>query len=163
MPQMTNMLVRSDVDGLANHTFIPARDVPNPLWRTNVAGIPVIGQSTYEVQWEAMKNGKTKVNCKLAVPIMEVVPAGTVNSEGRQAGPAVADLESVSCTFFFSPRGTTDTRAEIVRMFMGIMQGASNANGGGTSPITGAAHAYRDVVNTQQVPYGLVNLLFPGA
>ncbi|DAD50852.1 TPA_asm: coat protein [ssRNA phage SRR5466727_1] len=165
MPAMSKILVRSDVDGTTDVTFHPIKDFPFPSWRTNDAGKALLGQSRLDVQWEAPAKpaGKYRVNIKLATPIMEVIPAGTVNSAGVQAAPTVADEESVSCTFFFSSRGTADTRAEMVRAFQHILAGANDVTGTGLIPKNAVAHAFRDATSTLPVPYALANLLFPGS
>lgn len=163
MPAMTNVLLRSDVDGTSDNTFLPVRDFPNPHWRTNVAGVPIRGQKRLEFQSDVLKSGKTKVNLKLVHPIMEVIPAGTVNSSGVQAGASVADDESVSVTFFLSARGTGDTRAELLRGLAHLCTGARDTSGTLIHPVTAGAHAYRDAAATSAIPYGIANLLFPGA
>lgn len=163
MPAMANVLLRSDVDGTTDHTFFPVKDIPFPSWRENVSGLPISGQGRIEVQNEDLKDGAKRVNLKVIKPIMEVIPAGTVNSAGVQAAPAVADTEWVSVTWRLSPRGTNDTRAELQRMLAHLIAGASSATGQLVHPVSSAAHAYRDVGSGNSVPYAIANLLFPGA
>lgn len=163
MPAMANVLLRSDVDGTSDHTFYPVKDIPFPSWRENVSGLPIAGQGRLEVQNETLKDGASRVNLKLIKPIMEVIPAGTVNSAGVQAAPMIADTEWVSVTWRLSPRGTNDTRAELQRMLAQLVSGASSSSGQQVSPVSGGAHAYRDVGTGNAVPYAIANLLFPGA
>lgn len=162
MSVMTNVLLRSDVDGTTDHTFYPVRDVPFPHWRTNVDGLPLSGQKRIESQFEVLKNGKTRVNVKIINPIMELIPAGTVNSAGVQASPRVADEESISITWFLSDRGNQDTRAELQRMVAHLMAGANATSGGFTTPVGGVAHSFKNVAPASVIPYAIANLLFPG-
>lgn len=163
MPAMSNLLVRSDVDGTSDITFYPLKDNPFPQWRTNISGTPLLGQSRIETQWENLKGGAMRINVKVIKPILEVIPAGTVNSSGVQAAPMVADDEFVSVTWKVSPRGSNDTRAELQRWVAHLLVGASGSTGVGISPVAGGAHAFRDVVSSSPVPYAISNLLFPGA
>lgn len=163
MPAMSNILVRSDVDGTSDVTFHPLKDSPFPQWRTNISGMPLLGQSRIETQWENLKGGAMRINLKVVKPILEVIPAGTVNSSGVQAAPMVADDEFVSVTWRVSSRGSHDTRAELQRWLAHILNGASSATGTTISPVAGAAHGYRDAGNNSVVPYMISNLLFPGA
>lgn len=163
MPQMSNILLRSDVDGLTDHVLYPVRDIPFPSWRENVSGLPIAGQGRLEVQNETMKDGAVRVNAKIVKPIMEIIPAGTVNSAGVQAAPAVADTEWASVTFRLSPRGTGDTRAELMRMLAQLICGAGSTSGAMLSPTAGPAHAFRDTTDIRPLPYAIANLLFPGA
>lgn len=163
MPAMANVMLRSDVDGTSDHTFYPVKDIPFPSWRENVSGLPIAGQGRLEAQNEDLKDGAKRVNLKLIKPIMEIIPAGTVNSAGVQAAPAVADTEWVSVTWRLSPRGTNDTRAELQRMLAQLVSGAGYAVGDLVNPVTSGAHAYRDIGSNRVVPYAIANLLFPGA
>lgn len=162
MPAMSNILVRSDVDGTSDVTFYPLKDNPFPQWRTNISGTPLLGQSRIETQWENLKGGAMRINLKIIKPILEVIPAGTVNSSGVQAAPMVADDEFVSVTWKVSPRGSSDTRAELQRWLSHVMSGAGSISGS-TMGVSSAAHAYRDASSSYVLPYVISNLLFPGA
>lgn len=161
MPAMTSILLRKDSDN-TDAVFFPVRDVPFPHWRTNVSGMTEAGQSRIESQFEKQKNGKTRVNVKIIKPIMAVIPAGTVNAAGVQAGPTVVDEESVSVTFFLSPSGTDATRAELTRMLAHLMSGGGSTTGQ-VAPVTGSADTYKVASSAYVVPYAIINLLFPGA
>lgn len=166
MPQMNNLLLKKD-DG-TDVTLKPQTDRwPTLVWRTNVTGTPVLGQSTLKLQSEeitsGVNKGKTRVNIQLAVPIMEIIPAGSVDASGHTAGAAVADVESVSMTFFLSPRGTNETRADLVRMFAHLMVGATAVTGQKVDPSTITADSYRDIAEASMLPYSLINLLYPGS
>lgn len=161
MPQMTNILVKSDADG-SDITLHPVRDVPFPHWRTNIPGVPIVGQRRLELMYETMKNGKVRVNFKVVNPIMEVIPSGAVSAAGTQAAAKVADEDSFSGTFFFSPRGSHATRAELVRMAAHILVGASASANAIVNPAVSTAESYIDATTSYPLPYALVNLLFPG-
>lgn len=161
MPSMTNILLKKD-DGTDN-TYYPVTDRPSPHWRTNVSGIGDSGQARLEFQTEKMKNGKTRANLKVTQPIMEVIPSGSVNAMGIQAAPMVADEESVSITFYLSPRGTNETRADLFRQVAHLLQGAG-ANTTMNLVVSGVtADVIRDCAAASPVPYGIVNLLWPGS
>jgi len=159
MPQMTTILLKKD--DASDVTLVPVSDTPNPHWRTNISGIAAAGQVRLEEKAEEMKNGRVRVNVKLTLPIMEVVPSGTVNAAGFQAAPIVADEEAISMTAYFSPRGSNETRADLVRMFAHLVSGATSVSGGSAYPQSSTADTFRDVSSASPAPYGLVNLLWP--
>lgn len=160
MPAMTPLLLKNE-DGTTDSTLQPVRDVPFPHWRTNTDGYPTAGEERLEVQYETLKNGKVKVNVKLVKPILEVVPAGTVNSAGVQAAAQVADEDAISCTFFLSPRGTQSTRAQLMRHFVHVLSGASSTTATQVQPVSGTANAWK--TSALPIPYAIINLLFPGS
>lgn len=163
MPAMSNLLLRKDADGTTDVTLYPVKDFPFPVWRSNDPSLPLAGQMRLELSFETLKSGKIRVNHKLTKPIMAVIPAGTVNSSGIQAAPEVVDEESISTTYFLSPRGNHDTRAELLRFNAHLEIGASATTGDGNNPAVAVANAYKNASSSKMVPYSLVNLLFPGA
>jgi len=160
MPVMTQILLRKD-GAAADNTFLPVKDVPFPSWRTNVDGLATEGQAKIDMMWQEGKN-ETKVNVKVALPIMEIIPAGTVDASGRTASPKVAGVDSASITFFLSNRGTQTTRAELMRAVAHLCSGANSATDGHNNPTSaGAVGSYK--ASSSPMIYGIVNKLFPGA
>lgn len=163
MPTMANFLLKRD-DG-TDVTYIPVSDTPFPNWRTNTSGVGESGQNRIFLQYEKITKGanagKTRVNIRLVQPIMEVIPSGSVAASGFQAGPTVADEESVSLTFFLSPRGTNETAADLLRQFAHLIIGGSSSTGSAIGPNYTTADTYRDASTVYTLPYGIVNRLFP--
>lgn len=159
MAVMTNLLLRRD-SAATDVTLIPKTDRPFPSWRTDVDGESEYQAITLDAQWEKMKSGKTRVNVKLNKPIMEVVPAGTVNASGVQAAPRVADVETISVTMITSPRGTQTTRADLLRLMVHLLSGATSVTGSGASPVGGAVDVFKN--STAPLTYGFVHQLMPG-
>lgn len=161
MPIMTNILLRKD-SAAADNTFLPVKDVPFPEWRTNVDALSTEGQARINMMWQEGKN-EAKVNVKIAMPIMEIIPAGSVDASGRTAAPKVAGIDSVSVSFFLSNRGTQATRAELMRALAHLCVGAGNSTDGLVNPTSAsAANAYKNASNGSPLIYGIVNKLFPG-
>lgn len=160
MPTMQNVLVKKD-DG-TDVTLYPVDDKDGiATWRSNISGISVNGQARLTIQYETMKNGKVRVNEKLTLPIMAVIPAGSVNNAGVQAAPTVLDEESRSTTYYLSPLGSNETRADLFRMGAHLTVGAGSTTGMTLNPQNTTADTFRDVTNGSVLPYGIVNLLFP--
>lgn len=158
MPAMSTIAVKRD-DG-TDVTFQPISDSPH-LWQTRFSGLPLDGQTALEVKTEQMKGGKLRVNIKLSQPLMEVIPAGSVNASGVQAAPAVADSDVASLTFYLSPRGSNETRADLVRMLAHILSGAGTGSGATLAPQSSVADSFRDATSASLLPYGLINLIWP--
>lgn len=112
---------------------------------------------------EKMKSGVTKVTRKLEVPIMEIIPAGAVNSDGRVAAPAVSHVETDIRVRFHSPRCTPTERADSLRMANHVdCYGGSTVNTM-VSPATTTAFSYRDAAVASQALYADVNFVWPSA
>lgn len=160
MPNMADILLKKD-DG-TSVTFNPVDDKDGvSTWRTRISGVSNAGQCKVTMQYETMKSGKMRVNAKLTVPIMEVIPAGSVNASGIQAAPAVADDESASVTFYLSPRGSNETRADMMRMFAHLVSGGGVVAAQTCSPENATADTFRDAAEGKVLPYGISNLLIP--
>lgn len=159
MPSMSNIILRKD--DATDVLYVPVSDTPFPHWRTNFSGVPMHGQARLEVKTETMKNGNVRVNIKLAQPIMEIIPSGSVGASGIQAAPAVADEEVISMTFYASQRGSNETRADLLRQFAHLIAGAGATSGSIVAPPSATADTYRDVAVGIPVIYGIVNLLWP--
>lgn len=112
---------------------------------------------------ETLKSGVIKTSRKLEVPIMEIIPSGAVNADGRTASPKVSHIETDVRTRFHHPRCTATERADSYRMASHVdISGSATANACVVTATT-AADTFRDVASTFQVPYGDVNYVWPSA
>lgn len=162
MPAMSNILLSRDVDAATDITLYPVKDDPFPNWRSNVDGVSTEGQSSASMMWQEGKT-ESKVNIKLSLPIMEIIPAGSVDATGRTAAPKVAGVDSFSGTFFLSNRGTQSTRAELIRAVCHLLCGAASTADAGADPTTAASGTFKTIASTRPIPYAIVNKLYPGA
>lgn len=165
MPAMGNILLRKD--DATEVAFGPVGDPQRSgvlEWRSNVTGLSLDAQQrvTLRVQRD-QKTGRIRINHVLTLPIMEVIPSGSTAASGYQAAPRVADVESISTTYYLSPRGSNETRADLVRQNVHLIGGAGTPSGNFVSPTAVTADTFRDVAASAVVPYGIVNLLLPYA
>lgn len=158
MGQMTNVLVKDDAATPKEWNLVPISDTPLPNWRANDAGIPLAGQPRLWQSTEQLKSGDWKITAKLEVPVMETLgTAGT--SAGYQAPPAVAYVTTGIFSMFASPRSTAGDRANLLKMFVGILQGATSTTATGTLANTAAGDAWKN--STAFGPQLFVNLVVP--
>ncbi len=131
MPAMANLLVKDDAASPTEITLIPVTDTPNPFWRGSIAGVPFEGQPRLTVVGaEKLKSGDYKTTLKLEVPVMETLGASGT-SAGYVAPPKVAYVNTLFCTMFSSARSTIADRANIQKMLVGLLQGASSTTATG--------------------------------
>jgi hypothetical protein len=157
MPAMTNLLVKDDGTP-TEFTLIPVTDSPWPYWRAAVANVPVDGQPRLTLSQEKVKSGDYTVRLKLEVPVMETLGASGT-SAGYVAPPAVAYTMVGIATMFAPSRSTTADRANLLRMMVGILQGASSTTNTGTLANNAAADAWKNSV--LPVTQAFVSLLLP--
>lgn len=166
MANATNISVARD-DG-TNLTLVPVssstdRGVVTLVFRELSAVKPLMACVRLTISAEEMKSGVMKITRKLEVPIMEIIPAGSVNADGRTAAPAVSHIETDIRTRLHHPLSTATERADSLRM------GSHLDCGGAAAPntILGAggatAFTFRDTASTNQIPYGDVNFVWPSA
>lgn len=160
---LPNILVKKD-DG-TDVTFLPDGINMEEGWRTNVSGVSSIAQLRLSVLEKKVTSGankgKTQVSVRLSMPLMEVIPSGTANALGYQPGASVADTEVGTATFYFSDRGTNETRADLVRMLAHALSGAGATTAQIIAVGSVTADVVRDAAITRPIPYKLVNLLDP--
>lgn len=160
MANMANLLLKKD-DG-TDVTYLPIAESPSLFWRTNVSGVGAGGQSSVTIQRDGkLKNGGKRTNVKLSLPVMEIIPSGTVNNMGYQAAPKVAGSVTLSLTVYEDPCVTNEVLADALRQFAHLMIGGRDTSGGGVSPMTVTADTYRDAVAGYIVPFGIVNGIWP--
>jgi hypothetical protein len=157
MGAMTNLLVKDDGTP-TEFTLVPVTDTPSPLWRAAVANVPVEGQPPLYHTPEKLKSGDYKVSAKLEVPVMETLGASGT-SAGYVAPPAVAYTNTGWVTLICSARSTIADRANLLRMLVGVVQGASSVTNTGTLANNAAADAWKNSV--LPITEALIKLLQP--
>jgi len=131
MGAMTNMLVKDDATSPVEITLIPMTDTPNPFYRAATAGVPFEGQPRLWLSEELVKSGAYKRVMKLEVPVMETLGASGT-SAGYVAPPKVAYVDTIIVTMFADARSTTADRANLLKLGVGLLQGASSTTATGT-------------------------------
>lgn len=145
MGAMTNLLVKDDATAPVEFTLFPVTDTPTPYWRSSVAGVPFEGQVRLTVTSERVKNGAWKYTAKLEVPVMETLGASGT-SAGYVAPPKVAYVNTAIFTMFADGRSTNADRANLLKLAIGILQGASSTTATGVLSNTAAGDAWKNSV-----------------
>ena len=143
MAIMTNLLVKDDANPLVELTFVPITDTPEPLWRTQIANVPLEGQMTLRQSVVKQKNGSWKITAKLEVPVMETLGASGT-SYGYVAPPKVAYINPIIVTMFADRRSTIEDRANLLKMMLGLLAGASSTTATGTLNGASLANAVKN-------------------
>ena len=138
MAAMTNLLVKDDANPLVEQTLVPITDTPEPLWRSQMAGVPFEGQIRLTQSIVKQKNGGYKITAKLEVPTMETLGASGT-SFGYVAPAKVAYVTPLILTMFADKRSTIADRANTLKLMVGLLAGASSVTATGT--INGASAA----------------------
>lgn len=112
---------------------------------------------------EQLKSGVKKITRKLEVPIMAIIPAGSVNSDGRTATPAVDHIETDIRVRYHHPLSNATERADSLKMGTYIDCSGHATPGTIRSPASAIANEYRDTPAAFQVPYGDINYVWPSA
>lgn len=141
MSQMTNILVKDDASTPTEWTLIPIQDTPMDMWRASAAGLPLEGQPRLSMASEKLKNGGYKITSKLELPVMETLGASGT-SAGYVAPPKVAYVNTAIFTMFADRRSTTQDRANLLRMIVGVLQGSSATTATGVLANTAAGSAF---------------------
>lgn len=141
MGAMTNLLVKDDtVTTRVELTFVPVTDTPRPLWRCQIAGVPLAGQPTIEFDVTSIKNGH-KVALKVDIPVMESL--GTAGTSSGYVAPAkVAYTNTAFATFLLSERATSQNVADLLSVVVGLLQGASSTTATGVLDQASAGNAF---------------------
>ena len=77
------------------------------------------------------KNGSYKITAKLEVPVMETLGASGT-SAGYVAPPKVAYINPIIVTMFADKRSTIADRANLFKLMLGLLAGASSTTATGT-------------------------------
>nr|QDH87203.1 MAG: hypothetical protein H2Rhizo331451_000003 [Leviviridae sp.] len=145
MGAMTNMLVKDDATTPIELTFEPVTDTPIPFYRANLAGVPFEGQPRIYLSEEKLNSGAYKRTMKVEIPVMETLgTSGT--SAGYQAAPAVAYVDTIIITMFAHQRSTIADRANLLKVGIGLAQGASSTTATGTLTNASAGDAWKNSV-----------------
>lgn len=159
MAAMTNLLVKDDtITTPVEYTFIPITDTPVPFWRTAIANVPLEGQMRLTASAVKQKNGSYKITAKLEVPVMETLGASGT-SAGYVAPPKVAYVDTAIFTIFADKRSTTQNRADLLKLALGIIQGASSTTATGVLSNTSAGNAF--VGSVLPVPLMFTSVVLP--
>jgi len=139
---MTNLLIKDDTAVTpVEFTFYPVTDTPDPLWRANVANVPLDGQPRITMQATKLKNGGMKLTAKLESPVLETLGASGT-SAGYVAPPKVAYVTTSIFTMFIDKRSTSQNRADNLKLMLGLLQGASSITATGILANTAAGNAF---------------------
>lgn len=158
MGQMTNLLVKDDAATPVELTLIPITDTPMPLWRGNAAGVPLEGQIRVTAQQEKLKNGSYRITMKTEVPVMETLGASGT-SAGYVAPPKVAYVNTGIFTVFADKRSTIADRANLVKIVVGLVQGASATTATGVLDQASVGDSFKN--STLPFPLHFVNAVVP--
>jgi hypothetical protein len=142
---MANLLVKDDATSPVEITFVPITDTPTPFWRAGIAGVPLDGQPRFTVTQERVKSGAYKYTAKLEVPVMETLGASGT-SAGYVAPPKVAYVNTTIFTMFADARSTIADRANLLKLGVGLLQGASGTTATGILANTAAGDAWKNSV-----------------
>lgn len=155
---LTNILIKDDAGTPTEFTLVPISDDP-PTYRAAVAGVPLAGQPRLTVMdTETLKSGDLKITAKLELPVMETLGASGT-SAGYVAPPKVAYVNTAITTFFVSSRSTIEDRANLLKMHVGFLQGASSTTATGTLSNTAAGNAWKN--STAPGPLTFINAVPP--
>jgi len=141
MGAMTNLLVKDDAATPKEWTFIPITDTPIPYWRGSDSSLPLEAQPRLTVETELLKSGDWKVTAKLELPVLETLGASGT-SLGYVAPPKVAYVTTAILTMFVPKRSTVIDRANILKMIVGLAQGATSTTATGTLNQASAGSAF---------------------
>jgi hypothetical protein len=140
---MSNVLVKDDSNPLIEYSFVPVKG-DRPMWRTQIAGLPIDGQMTYELLVnEQLPDGNWRRVTKLVVPEMETQgTAGT--SAGYVAPQKVAFKTPYTLSTIVNQRATAASMANGLKLCLGLHQGASSVTATGTINQASAADAVKN-------------------
>lgn len=158
MGQMTNLLVKDDATAPIEMTLVPITDTPAPLYRGQLANVPLEGQPRYTLAQEKLSNGGFRMSAKLEVPVMETLGASGT-SAGYVAPPKVAYVNTVIITLFADKRSTIADRANAMKLAVGLAQGASATTATGVLANTAAGDAWKNSV--LPIPQHFIGAILP--
>lgn len=143
MGQMTNILVKDDSNPLVEFTLVPVTH-NRPKWRSQVSGVPIDGQITVEQLANVkLADGSYRRVLKLEVPVMETLGASGT-SAGYVAPQKVAYKVPCTMTIVQPGRAAIADIANAVKLFLGLIAGASSTTATGTLNGASAADAVKN-------------------
>jgi hypothetical protein len=158
MPAMTNLLVKDDAATPKEWTFQPVSDTPVPYWRTADVTLPLEAQPRFTMSQEKLKDGTWLVKAKLDIPVLETLGASGT-ALGYVAPPKVAYVSSVNLSFFASARSTIQNRSDALKMFVGLLQGASSTTATGVLNQASAGSAFS--ASVLPITQAIVQVILP--
>lgn len=158
MANMVTFVQNDDSNPLITHTFVPVTDTPNPYWRGSNPVTPLEGQVRLTASVEQQKNGSYKITTKLEVPVMETLGASG-SAAGYVAPPKVAYTNVAIFTMFADRRSTIADRANLYKIMLGLLAGATATVDQGT--LNGASVADTIKNSTRQIPQLYTSVLVP--
>lgn len=130
-------------DGAAtpvNHTFYPiGNSVDEKLgfvskWREGLSGVPLYAQPRITTLLKKLKDGKTRCEIRVEVPVMEAV--SNQNAAGYTAAPKVAYIDQVSIVGYFHERSPTSGRRLIRMLATNIANNVTTSVAAATSGVS---------------------------
>ncbi len=144
MAQMTNLLVKDDAATPVEYTFVPITDTDGkPVWRANISGVPLEGYPVITFSQEKLKSGDYRIMVKTEVPVMETLGASGT-SAGYVAPPRVAYVNTAITTMYANRRSTDADRANLLKIHLGVIQGASATTATGVLANTAAGDSFKN-------------------
>lgn len=158
MSAMTNLLVKDDASTPVELTFRPVTDTPHPQWRGTVSGVSLEGQPRVHMIEEALRDGTERIVLKTEIPVMETLGASGT-SAGYVAPQKVAYVNTMVTTLYANKRSTDADRANLMKVHVGLLQGATSTSGTGTLDQASAGGAF--AASSAPVPLMMIGLVVP--
>lgn len=153
---MNNILLQNDADVTQTYVGV-SQGLNEAQFRTNTAGVNIVGQSRLTALWEQLKQGTWRTSVKLEVPFLETL--GSTNAAGYVSQPSVAYTVVGIVTLFAPARSSSSDRAHVIRQLAHAIAGANATDDALINPATGAALAFENGAVNGQVSNLLVNLI----
>jgi hypothetical protein len=141
MGAMTNLLVKDDASTPKEWTLVPITDTPSPMWRANDSALPLEAEPRLTASIVRQSNGDYKITAKLELPILETLGASGT-ALGYTAAPKVAYVVPLILTMFAPARSTALDRNNVLKMMVGLCQGATSTTATGTLTQASAGSAF---------------------
>lgn len=141
MPVMSNFLVKDDATTPKEWILVPVTDTPFPQWRAEDPLLPIIAQPRLSMTIDKTKPGM-KITSKLEVPVLETLGASGT-AAGYVAPPKVAHTITSIMTMFVDDRTTIADRTNVLRMHVGVLQGASSTTNTGSNSNAAAGDVWK--------------------
>lgn len=125
MSAQANIVAFDGASTPVTHTLVPIGVKVDPKigiiaeWREALASVPLYANITARTFFKDLKNGKTRVEVRIEVPVMESVSGA--NAFGYTAAPKVAYANQVSFVGYFSDRATIAERRLARQLLVNMM------------------------------------------
>lgn len=131
MSSQANITVFDGAATPVSHTFIPlGTGVDEKLgtlakWRESLASVPLAANARITTIDKALKNGITRYEIRVEVPVMESVSGQ--NAAGYTAAPKVAYTDTISAVCYFSDRSTIAGRRLVKQILANLLNNVSTS------------------------------------